>query len=330
MVFLATLVGTNMVVAFGFTGEDKKKESIHRPMGMPGVSTALTVMSDIEVLDIITWSWTSTYTPSPSYALDDGQNNGFGQGKTTAILPSTPSMAIVGGAVTGGLAMFVLIIVALYVFNYHQKKQRKKQRIQQHHYRHPSSDRNLQQHTPPHQSYMSGDTSDIRLYKDDDFWDEPDGKVHPQRPIVQIRTDLIRAPPMLPSPWSKQASFVRRAATTPVNHTKVSKPDEPSRSSALWVRRATTTAATISINTEPTIAGPSKSPSPKLSRPAQDQHSDEEEDGFDRQEFILRSDEMSSDGLDTVSVQNAIATKENMGEKVHDKERAVEMATDCL
>ncbi|KAI8641498.1 hypothetical protein BD408DRAFT_403378 [Parasitella parasitica] len=57
----ATLIGTNMIVAFGFTG----------------VSTALTVMADIEVLDIITWSWTSVYTPSPGF------NTGRNQSKSS-------------------------------------------------------------------------------------------------------------------------------------------------------------------------------------------------------------------------------------------------------
>lgn len=100
-----------MIVAFGFTG----------------VSTALTVMSDIEVLDIITWSWTSVYTPSPGYNTGGigGKPNGIGgndkSGNSNG--PSSPSIAIVAGAVTGGLVMFILILIAFYLLsNYHQKQ----------------------------------------------------------------------------------------------------------------------------------------------------------------------------------------------------------------
>jgi hypothetical protein len=118
------MVGTNMIVAFGFTG----------------VSTALTVMSDIEVLDTITWSWTAMYTPSSGYntSIPNGSSGGGGVGgeNPTEIgagtngpnvnVPSSPSIAIVAGAVTGGLVVFVLILVAFYMINvYHQKKQRK-------------------------------------------------------------------------------------------------------------------------------------------------------------------------------------------------------------
>ncbi|KAK4511512.1 Serine carboxypeptidase 3 [Mucor velutinosus] len=125
----ATLVGSNMIVAFGFTG----------------VSTALTVMADIEVLDVITWSWTSVYTPSPGYntggigtksngGLGVGVGGGGGDASSTGNSngpsssgnsngPSSPSIAIVAGAVTGGLVVFLLILVALYLLNnYHQKQ----------------------------------------------------------------------------------------------------------------------------------------------------------------------------------------------------------------
>ncbi|CEP14034.1 hypothetical protein [Parasitella parasitica] len=109
----ATLVGTNMIVAFGFTG----------------VSTALTVMADIEVLDIITWSWTSVYTPSPGFNTGGGggiggKQNGIGDHSGNSNGPSSPSIAIVAGAVTGGLVVFLLIIVAFYLLNNYQQKQR--------------------------------------------------------------------------------------------------------------------------------------------------------------------------------------------------------------
>ncbi|KAL7321768.1 hypothetical protein PS15m_001502 [Mucor circinelloides] len=101
-----------MIVAFGFTG----------------VSTALTVMADIEVLDVITWSWTSVYTPSPGYNTGGigGKPNGglVGNDKSSnSNGPSSPSIAIVAGAVTGGLVVFLLILVAFYLLNnYHQKQ----------------------------------------------------------------------------------------------------------------------------------------------------------------------------------------------------------------
>lgn len=100
-----------MIVAFGFTG----------------VSTALTVMSDIEVLDITTWSWTSVYTPSPGYNTGgsgaSGKENGIG-GRPGNNVPSSPSISIVAGAVTGGLVVFVLILVAFYFLNSHHQRQR--------------------------------------------------------------------------------------------------------------------------------------------------------------------------------------------------------------
>lgn len=114
--YLATMVGTNMIVAFGFTG----------------VSTALTVMSDIEVLDTITWSWTSVYTPSSGYNTGNSRGgNPTGTGTDTdrsnnTNVASSPSIVIVAGAVTGGLVVLVLILVAFYMVNiYHQKKRRK-------------------------------------------------------------------------------------------------------------------------------------------------------------------------------------------------------------
>ncbi|CAO3675657.1 unnamed protein product [Rhizopus stolonifer] len=88
----ATLVGTNMIVAFGFTG----------------VSTTLTVMSDIEVLDINTWSWTSVYTPTIIQKINEISND-------------DSSVAIIAGAVTGGVVVFLLVLVILYLL-YLQRK----------------------------------------------------------------------------------------------------------------------------------------------------------------------------------------------------------------
>ncbi|KAG1472743.1 hypothetical protein G6F56_001352 [Rhizopus delemar] len=88
----ATLVGTNMIVAFGFTG----------------VSTTLTVMSDIEVLDINTWSWTSVYTPTTIQKINKISND-------------DSSVAIIAGAVTGGVVVFLLVLVILYLL-YLQRK----------------------------------------------------------------------------------------------------------------------------------------------------------------------------------------------------------------
>ncbi|CAO3664367.1 unnamed protein product [Rhizopus microsporus] len=101
----ATLVGTNMIVAFGFSG----------------VSTSLTVMSDIEVLDINTWSWTSVYTPSGLPFSDDTDS---GTTQRTDDTSSYPSLAIIAGAVTGGLVVFILILIAFYLFNVYQQRTR--------------------------------------------------------------------------------------------------------------------------------------------------------------------------------------------------------------
>ncbi|KAI9278833.1 hypothetical protein BDA99DRAFT_16744 [Phascolomyces articulosus] len=144
-----------MVVAFGFTG----------------VSTALTVMSDIEVLDTITWNWASAYTPSNGYSDGSNSNNGTDdQDKTVEVMSSTPSVAIVAGAVTGVLVVFVLIIVALYMFNYHQQKQKQKQSemTQQQHRHYHQSPRCHQQHhhQPSHPCWITPPGSDPR---DDPF-----------------------------------------------------------------------------------------------------------------------------------------------------------------
>lgn len=81
-----------MIVAFGFTG----------------VSTTLTVMSDIEVLDINTWSWTSVYTPTTIQKINKISND-------------DSSVAIIAGAVTGGVVVFLLVLVILYLL-YLQRK----------------------------------------------------------------------------------------------------------------------------------------------------------------------------------------------------------------
>ncbi|KAG1464512.1 hypothetical protein G6F46_002569 [Rhizopus delemar] len=97
----ATLIGTNMVVAFGFTA----------------VSNTLTVMSDIEVLDINTWSWTSVYTPAS--LIDE-----ISEKKPKDDTSSSPSIAIIAGAVTGGVVVFILVLVAFYLLNLHQRNKR--------------------------------------------------------------------------------------------------------------------------------------------------------------------------------------------------------------
>ncbi|KAG1225938.1 hypothetical protein G6F68_019830 [Rhizopus microsporus] len=84
-----------MVVAFGFTA----------------VSNTLTVMSDIEVLDINTWSWTSVYTPAS--LIDE-----ISEKKPRDDAGSSPSIAIIAGAVTGGVVVFILNNVN-YIFSDH-------------------------------------------------------------------------------------------------------------------------------------------------------------------------------------------------------------------
>lgn len=244
-----------------------------------GVSTALTVMSDIEVLDTVTWSWTSVYSPSSEYGSGGSPNRGIG--KTTAVMPSTPSMAIVAGAVTGVLVVLVFIIVALYMFNYHQQRRKKKhqQALPQHHLPGDS--------LPP--SPPSPPVDDIK---------EQSPMVDLPRAPTQLRIDPYyhhrqhhqqqQQHAILPSPWTPtlRQSFppassewaIRRAATTPHRYFSISKPDEPSSISSSsgaaaalprsQIRRAATT------------------PHAASSKP---DTSEENDSLFDQQEFVLRS-----------------------------------------
>ncbi|KAI8336239.1 hypothetical protein BC941DRAFT_428679 [Chlamydoabsidia padenii] len=229
-----------MIVAFGFTG----------------VSTSLTVMSDVEVLDITTWSWTSYYVPSPGYP-GSGDTHGINGGGNTLTLPGTPSMAIVAGAVTGGLVVFILIIVALYIFNF-QQKQRHTPSLQSAQDAHdtindestilPPSNDNHHHHLDPFTRTISRSPSSAPT--------PPISPISPSSPTSPVSPiSSISAPPhlainhhhqqqqprkrtnsLLPSPWKDYQSshwFVKRASTTsglPHNtttHFTVSKPDEP-------------------------------------------------------------------------------------------------------
>ncbi|KAF7726859.1 hypothetical protein EC973_008366 [Apophysomyces ossiformis] len=236
----ATMVGTNMIVAFGFTG----------------VSTSLTILSDIEVLDTTTWSWTSSYIPSASIIQpgNNGQSN-----RTITGLPNTPSMAIIAGAVTGGMVVLVLIVVALYMFNYHQR------------------------HHPP-KSKQSISELEHTLVID----------VHPVKRSIPPEASLhpmnsISKPSVL-SPWPSTSrthwKVVRRAATAPGrskthqhHELRISKPDELAGNRAT-VRRAATTIATATTSQSPTLQSSAN-------------EEDDDKSMFDRQEFILQSDEVS-------------------------------------
>ncbi|KAI8143463.1 hypothetical protein BJV82DRAFT_94429 [Fennellomyces sp. T-0311] len=266
-----------MVVAFGFTG----------------VSTALTVMSDIEVLDTITWSWTSVYNPSNGFGDGSNPKNGIGdQSKTTAVIPSTPSMAIVAGAVTGVLVVLVLIIVALYMFNYHHHRQKQKQDQMQEHSR-------PRRRQPPHwlghgseDPFATESDMDSPITKDTPVLvSVPERAEHldraPTRLQIATRPEVIhyRRPselPHLPSPWTPaiRQSFppassewmVRRAATAPHHFHRpyLSKPDEPFASiPKLHIRRSATT--------------------PRAASSVKPDLSEEEDSMFDQQEFVLRS-----------------------------------------
>ncbi|CDH60217.1 hypothetical protein RO3G_09099 [Lichtheimia corymbifera JMRC:FSU:9682] len=289
----ATMVGTNMIVAFGFTG----------------VSTALTVMSDIEVLDTVTWSWTSVYSPSSEYGSGGSPNRGIG--KTTAVMPSTPSMAIVAGAVTGVLVVLVFIIVALYMFNYHQQRRKKKhqQNLPEHHFPHdslpPPADDIKETTTTtattaiatPSNSNNGGGGGNTMVdlpraptqLRIDPYYHHRHHHHHHQQQQQQQQHTI------LPSPWTPtlRQSFppassewaIRRAATTPhryLHDHNISKPDEPSSMSSSsggghhhhhplprsQIRRAATT------------------PHAASSKP---DTSEENDSLFDQQEFVLRS-----------------------------------------
>ncbi|KAI8576931.1 hypothetical protein K450DRAFT_254276 [Umbelopsis ramanniana AG] len=92
----ATLIGTNMIVAFGFTG----------------VSTSLSILSDIENLDVSTWSWRSVFNTSSDIT----------KGQHTELM-SGPSPGVIVGAVAGLAALFCILLIALHLCNrrYNQK-----------------------------------------------------------------------------------------------------------------------------------------------------------------------------------------------------------------
>ncbi|KAI9027359.1 hypothetical protein CLU79DRAFT_741537 [Phycomyces nitens] len=100
------MVGTNMIVAFGFTG----------------VATALSVMSDVEVLDTNTWSWTSTYSPSFDFLANDPSHSNESN-NTIQHSGNTPtSFGTITGAVISSLAVFLLLLTGIYMFNRHRKR----------------------------------------------------------------------------------------------------------------------------------------------------------------------------------------------------------------
>lgn len=267
-----------MIVAFGFTG----------------VSTSLTVMSDVEVLDITTWSWTSYYVPSPGYP-GNGDTHSISGGGNQYALPSTPSLAIVAGAVTGGLVVFVLIIVALYIFNFQQKQQRQ---------------------SPPAAGTIHEDDSTILPTTWDPFAPiTPSTATPPVSPVSSAPTPLTinphqqqrkRTNSLLPSPWKDyQPSHwaIKRASTTTgvsPQMVSLSKPDEPGGAeNTAIIRRAVTTPP--HIYTTPQIK-PNGTVSGEKQQQEDEKHLEnvitadsDDDDGFDRQEFILHSGEISSD-----------------------------------
>lgn len=248
-------------------------------------------MSDIEVFDTITWSWTSTYIPSPGYAVGNGHDTGInGPDNTGTVISSTPSMAIVAGAITGVLVVLVLVIVALYMFHYHQKRQK------------------------------------VQEEQEDDDDPNPVTPIKepvPQRIITTTTTPAAAAaavysphPPSsspIPSPWtpSVRQSFppatadVRRAATMPYyyypQYCFISKPDEePIWNRHFVVRRAATT------------------PKAAASSNKQQAAATEDDEMFDQQEFILR---MTDD--------QASASQEEEQRTVTETEQ-IDKQNDCL
>lgn len=312
-----------MIVAFGFTG----------------VSTALTVMADIEVLDITTWSWTSVYTPNASGSGGKPNRTG-GQGDN---IPSSPSISIVAGAVTGGLVVFILILVAFYFLNSHHQKRRnnksgnssssnlsmpvgESQRanrinsVSSHHVRHemmeitfkdrPSStepfeyqSRRPSAPTPhPLQINSSGPTrSDT---------------INTSTTVVTNASSVV----LLPSPWSKKRSgqdkglessdwIIRRAASTPTHHpmqsiASISKPDDkyypvnPLRRAATVSESSNSLKHTLTNNSSTdTITNKNvkrdNTTNKELITPNNKEEEEGDDDRFDRQEFILRSEEVT-------------------------------------
>ncbi|KAG2177013.1 hypothetical protein INT43_007667 [Umbelopsis isabellina] len=88
---VTTLIGTNMIVAFGFTG----------------VSTSLSILSDIENLDVETWSWRSAYNTSEDLARKASND----------VIANGPSTAVIMGAVGGLAGLFCILLLALHICN---------------------------------------------------------------------------------------------------------------------------------------------------------------------------------------------------------------------
>jgi hypothetical protein len=352
------MVGTNMIVAFGFTG----------------VSTALTVLSDIEVLDTITWSWTSIYTPSSGYHTgnpNSGKPTGTGNTNQPSNTngPSSPSIAIVAGAVTGGLVVLVLILVALYMINvYHRKKQRKldKDRFSDDSSLSEISSAEQEYHTSPtlrNQSIRNHEMLEIK-FKDPPSATEPfeySSSSSSRRPSAQTahplqictkylpsRSDTIGTSTtanssiiLVPSPWTPMAAasvgaastspsstrvgvsttgssadsctdwMIRRAASTPTHHpmqsiaSSVSKPDDKFYPQHSNLRRAATISEISNSNARTSVTGtqlavPNSVQSSQEGLEMQQEscnnnpNNQEDDDAlFDRQEFILQSEEVA-------------------------------------
>ncbi|CAO3598164.1 unnamed protein product [Absidia cylindrospora] len=278
---VTTLVGNNMIVAFGFTG----------------VSTSLTVMSDVEVLDITTWGWTSYYIPSPGYP---GNGNTSGE-ENQPNLPGTPSMTIVAGAVTGGVIVFVLVIMTLYIFNFQQKQQERAlpplqrrdllnhddgddgdgddddstiiPRTDHHHKLSDPFTRAIFSTTP---SSSTAATSPTLI---DPFPSTPSSSTSPFIATHQKRK--IRSNSLLPSPWKDyQPTSTPNSDMITTTSLSINKPDEPCNldERATMVPGSPTNCNSFGDKTQKNING-----------------DDDDDGGFDRQEFILQSDEVSSD-----------------------------------
>lgn len=322
------MVGTNMIVAFGFTG----------------VSTALTVMSDIEVLDITTWSWTSVYVPSGGHRPGNGNDdNSDGSGEASSQGEhngsGSPSVAIIAGAVTGGIVMFMLILIAFYLLNMQQQRQKEEKSKmsdissssvvlsvsseQQHESSPPSP--------PPHQEQRRKKSKEIQEVK---FRDPPSStepfeyyrrsscSIKVPHPLQINTTNLptrsntvgTKNSSTIPSPWTprsftfdsppvspnstcsmEEADWaLRRAASTPTQHHRhpmqsiiasVSKPD-----SKYYPKRAATV-----VNNNSIIHVPENNDSTStITSFTTCINADEDDDTmFDRQEFILHSDEVA-------------------------------------
>ncbi|KAL0082860.1 hypothetical protein J3Q64DRAFT_1750437 [Phycomyces blakesleeanus] len=79
-------------------------------------------MSDIEVLDTNTWSWTSTYTPSLDFLASDPSHPNESNGSTAHGGNTPTSFGTITGAVISSLAVVLLIITAVYMFKRHRKR----------------------------------------------------------------------------------------------------------------------------------------------------------------------------------------------------------------